>query len=365
MKKARKRFSTDIIKKGLSCAILALLISVAFSSPQVFGEIYKWQDESGQWHFSDQPPPESQEDSWWDEKGGVIRTEKPPSQTVVEDPEAKIAVAPPEPVGKGVLFKIEGGGMSPSYVMGTIHSEDPRLLNFSDDLESAFKQKDVFLMEIALDESALLAMSTSMLLLDGRTLQSILGDELYRETARAVGKRLGIPEMALNQMKPWAVMAALSVPVPKTGKFMDMVLYEKARQQGKQVVGLETADEQIGVFDSMPMDDQIALLKETLKHLDELPEMFEQLTLTYLSGDLEKVASLAEKFMRCGDADPVLTERVLKRLNEDRNYKMVDRMLPYLVAGDAFVAVGALHLPGKKGILNLLKQKGFQATPVR
>ena len=363
MQKTRKRFFSDTHMKGLLYAVLALFLSVAFSSPQVFGEIYKWQDESGQWHFSDQPPPESQDESWWDEKGGVIRTEKPPSQTVLEDPDAKIAVAPPEPVGKGVLFRIVGGGMSPSYVLGTIHSEDPRVLNFSYDLESAFKQKDVFLMEVVLDETALLEMSTSMLLLDGRTLQSILGDDLYRETARAVRKRLGIPEIAMNQMKPWAVMAALSVPPPKSGQFMDMVLYEKARQQGKQVVGLETADEQIRVFDSMPMEDQIALLKETLKHADELPETFEQLTLTYLSGDLEKVADLAEKFMNYGD--PVLTERVLKRLNEDRNTKMVDQMLPYLVAGDAFVAVGALHLPGQKGILNLLRQKGFQTTPVR
>lgn len=340
-------------------SLLAILISLA-GARITFADIYKWQDESGQWHFSDQPPPESQNENWWDEKGDVIQTGSPPAQAPLEGPETE-DLEKEKPVGNGVLWKIEGGGISASYILGTIHSEDPRVLRFSPELESALRRKDVFIMEVVLDDSALARISASMILMEGRTLDAIIGEDLYAKTVRAASNR-GIPEIALKRMKPWAVVSVLSTPKSQTGQFMDVKLYGMAREQNKQVVGLETVEEQILLFDSMPTADQVALLKETLNHEEKLSEMFEKLIETYISGDLKKVAELGKSFMAA--ENPELTERILKRFNEDRNYRMVDRMLPYLVAGDAFVAVGAMHLPGKNGIIDLLKMKGFKVSKV-
>ncbi len=357
---AEKAAKASLFRISFPVVLIALLFSL-FMIRGTFAEIFKWQDENGQWHFSDQPPVESQEESWWDEKGSVIRTEKPPAQTLVEEPETEPAEMV-KPVGDGVLWKIEGGGTSPSYILGTIHSEDPRVLNFSPALESALAKKDVFIMEAVLDESALGWISTAMIMTDGRTLDSIIGNDLYAKAVRAA-QNYGIPEIALNRMKPWAVLSVLSAPKPTTGQFMDLELYRKAKEQNKKIVGLETVREQIDLFDTMATEEQVALLEETLDRAEELPEMFEKLIGTYLSGDLKKVADLARTFMAAENHD--FTERILKRFNDDRNYGMVDRMLPYLVAGDAFVAVGALHLPGEKGILNLLSEKGFTVSQDR
>ncbi len=357
-----KAAKSSLFRISFLVALFAILMPL-FSVQTSFSEMYKWRDENGQWHFSDQPPPESQEESWWDEKGTAIRTEMPPTQVLVKDPAAADRLEEPKPVGEGVLWKVEGGGLSPSYILGTIHSEDPRVLNFSPALESALKNKDVFIMEVVLDESAMAYTSAAMIFMDGRTLDKIVGNDLYAKTVR-VAENYGIPEIALNRMKPWAVVSVLSTPKPQTGQFMDLELYRRAKEQNKQIVGLETAQEQIGLFDSMSMEDQVALLEDTLNHVEDLPGMFEQLIRTYLSGDLKKVADLVRTLVGA-TKNRDLTEKTLKRFNDDRNYRMVDRMLPYIVAGDAFVAVGALHLPGEKGILGLLTEKGFTVSPVQ
>ena len=347
---------------GLLPFFLCIIIAAGIAAPTVHGDIFKWKDEDGNWRYSDQPPPESQEDSWWDEKGQVIHTTDP----------QKSSDTPPEPTtssttdqsfsGNGMLWKIEVQGPAPSYILGTIHSEDPRVMNFSPSLEKAFSKTDTFIMEVILDEAALIQMSTSMIFMDGRTLESIIGESLFEKVSKAMADR-GVAEMAVNQMKPWAVMSMLSVPAPETGQFMDLVLYGKAKSEGKKVFGLESVKDQLKVFDEMPMDDQVVLLEDTLNQIDKIPQLFDKLIQTYIKGDLDGVAQIGKQFIT--PENKALAERVLKQLNDDRNLAMADQMLPHLMAGNAFIAVGALHLHGPNGLIALLSDKGFKVTPVQ
>ena len=303
-----------------------LLIFAGFTAPTVFGDFYRWKDDSGNWHYSDQPPEEAQQDSWWDEQGDVIRTTRPSSENFPrEDNESPDRQKRPDT--DGMLWKIEASGVAPNYIVGTIHSEDPRVLDFSPALVRAFKGADVFIMEADIGMDDFFQMSSSMMFTDGRTLKSVLGEKLYGRTADAL-LEYGLPEMAVNQLKPWAAYTVLSVPKPKTGQFMDLVLLKRAKNQDKKVVGLETAGEQLAIFEEMPINDQVALLKDTLDHLPQIPQMLEQLVSTYAAGDLEKVAQLGQEFMRSGSVSgKSAAERLLKRANDDRNIKMVDRML--------------------------------------
>ncbi|MFO8085297.1 MAG: TraB/GumN family protein [Desulfobacterales bacterium] len=341
--------------------LLHLTIIVSLFIPAVYGDIYKWKDKDGNWRYSDQPPPESQEDSWWEEKGRVIRTN--PEKSVEKKqlpptfPETRTTAS-----GEGMLWKIEVQGPSPSYILGTIHSEDPRVLNFSSSLTKAFDKAETFIMEVVLNESALFQTTASMMLTEGRTLESIVGEPLFNRVVNAMAG-YGLIKPAVNYMKPWAVMSMLSVPIPKTGEFMDVVLYQKAISQDKNVLGLETVQDQLNVFDNMPMEDQIALLEDTLNYLDQYPDLFEKMIQTYLDGDLEGVAELGKTAMN--PKNQALTEKLLKRLNDNRNITMINQMLPHLMAGNAFIAVGALHLPGPNGLLNLLAEKGFKVTAVK
>lgn len=341
---------------------LFLMLFTGFYSPLAFGDIYKWKDKDGNWRYSDQPPPESQQDSWWEEKGRVIRT-TPPEESIEKEKPSEIPTG--EDIifsGEGMLWKIEVQGPAPSFILGTIHSDDPRVLNFSPSVEKAFDKAETFIMEVILNESALFQTATSMILIDGRTLKSIIGENLYDRVINAMSG-YGFAQTAINYMKPWAVISTLSVPRPQTGQFMDTVLHQKAVSQDKKVLSLETIDDQLNVFDNLPAEDQIALLENTLDHLHQFPELFEKMIQTYMNGDLEGIADMGKSFMN--PENQAVTEKMLKRLNDDRNFSMVNQMLPHLMAGNTFIAVGALHLPGPNGVLNLLSEKGFKVTMVK
>jgi uncharacterized protein YbaP (TraB family) len=227
-------------------------------------------------------------------------------------------------------------------------------------VKTAFEAADTVVLELVLDEATVFKAAAAMINLDGTDLEQILGEALFERTASAM-TAYGIPEIALRRMKPWAVMATLLAPKPKTGNFLDISLYRKAVRSGKTVFGLETVEEQIRALESISMQDQIEILRQTLNQLGRLPRMYRTMIETYLAGDLDGLVTLSEQFVRDEDRD--LVRRFMWRLNDARNVRMVQRILPRLKRGNVFVAVGALHLPGEKGLLHLLEKAGYTVTP--
>ncbi|HSS46735.1 MAG TPA: TraB/GumN family protein, partial [Burkholderiales bacterium] len=124
---------------------------------------------------------------------------------------------------------------------------------------------------------------------------------------------------------------------------------------------LESVEEQISVFDSLPTDVQVGLLKQTVTHHDLIPGMVEKSIQAYLKRDLGAMWDINNSIMET-DTDKRFNETFLQRVLYDRNVRMVERLQPRLEEGDVFVAVGALHLYGSKGVLSLLKARGYQIT---
>jgi uncharacterized protein YbaP (TraB family) len=265
------------------------------------------------------------------------------------------------PFGNGLLFRIEKGDAQPSYLFGTVHLDDQRVLNLPQPVRAAFDESHTVVLEITLDETAILASAMGMLITDGRELRDLVGEELYLRTVTAMASR-GVPEVALRHYKPWSVMTLLVIPQPETGLFLDLVLYQTARSEGKQLRGLESIEEQLAVFDEISEDDQVKMLEETLNNLDKLPTMFEEMLDAYLARDLETLMEINETYQELGD--PELAKMFQKRLLESRNLRMVERLHPILEEGGAFIGVGALHLPGENGILNLLDHAGYRIEVV-
>lgn len=257
----------------------------------------------------------------------------------------------------GLLFEISGEADPPCYLFGTIHSEDPRVLDLPPAVEAAFDDATVFVMEAIPDAQAIIHSMVTMVYTDGRTLEDVIGRELFAETLAAMSD-LGMPEAAIRDFKPWAVVTLLSVPPAETGDFLDMYLYKAAVAAGKDVIGLETMDEQLAVFESLTEREQVALLRETLEARDLLPEVFERLILAYLARDLAGLLRLSDEYLRGGDSQ--LAERFKEAALESRNQRMAERMAPHVQAGGCFVAVGALHLPGAGGILERLETDGYE-----
>ncbi len=262
---------------------------------------------------------------------------------------------------EGLLFRLEREGADPSYVFGTIHSEDPRVTRLPLAVQEAFEASRVLLAETVMDvENA--RRSMDLLRLPGGTeLRSLIGPRLYARSVRALAER-GLPEPAVRSYKPWAVVTLLSVPSPVTGQFLDLVLYQMALAQGKPVLALETVEEQLAAFDDLGVAEQVALLEHTLEQREHLAAAHEELLEAYLREDLSALSRISSEIM--GSADPALAHKIMQGLIDDRNRIMVRRMGPSLESGGAFVAVGALHLPGATGVLSLLEQEGYRVVPV-
>ncbi len=281
-----------------------------------------------------------------------------------EAPEAKVnprdGVALSAATQKGLLWKLERAGKPASFLFGTIHVEDPRVTRLPRKVKQAFDASRSYTMEALLDQPEQAPLAMGMLFSDGRDLETVAGRELYAQTARLLAD-YGIPARAANAMKPWAAMLTLSYPKPKTGLFLDKSLYLAAKEKGKTVHGLETLAEQIAVFDELPMDDQVTLLRETVTNTKELPRMFEDMTKAYLARDLTRLSAIADEYR---PKDARLAREFMQRLLKDRNGHMLERMLPRLEEGHAFVAVGALHLAGPDGLLAQLKNRGYRVSPI-
>ena len=171
----------------------------------------------------------------------------------------------------------------------------------------------------------------------------------------------GVPEPVFARMKPWAVAVMLGTP-ELHGPAMDQVIYQRALAAGRRLAALETPAEQMALFDGLPQSLQIRMLEQVLEQRDELPEQFEAMIGAYLAGDLDRLQALSLEYEAAGDEQ--LAAWFRRRLIQERNHRMLKRVLPMLEQGATLVAVGALHLPGNEGLIKLLQGAGYSLTPI-
>jgi uncharacterized protein YbaP (TraB family) len=349
---ARTRWQSGPFRLTRSIGTLSLLlILMLLVVPVSADDIYRWRDAAGVLHFADSPPA----------SGKADRITSSTAANRVRIPTPQPAATLSDVPRGGVFWRIENDRSAPSFLLGTIHSADPRVLNWSAEIDRALMQADSFVMEMELNTDSFFKIGSAVMLTDGQDLADLLGTSDYRRLVAAMASQ-PVPEAIFRKMKPWVLLAFLSQPANGSGEFMDLRLYRQAMAQGKAVFGLETAEEQVAVFDGLPITDQAALLRSTLDHLADLPGMLDQMVDTYLTGDLAAIADLAQSLMKKDGSD--LETRFLLRLNDERNIRMVARMMPRIEQGGAFIAVGALHLAGPTGIVRQLSARGYQLRPV-
>lgn len=270
------------------------------------------------------------------------------------------ALAPTQ-VDQGLLWKLEKPGVKPSYLLGTMHSEDAAIVELPEAGMAALQSADRVSLEIVMDTQNMASLSGAMEIVAGPELPELLGQELYRQLVSSMSNQ-GVPEHVLRRLKPWAVAMTLMMPKSNTGLALDRVLYLEALAKGKPVTGLESVAEQVEVFEGLESADQILLVREALKAYPKLEQTYADLRAAYLKGDLQALAALNDAAMKEGDSD--FAQRFTARLIDDRNVRMAERMHEGLTQGNTFFAVGALHLPGQQGILQLLRKQGYKTTAV-
>ena len=262
--------------------------------------------------------------------------------------------------GSGLLWKIERNGTKPSYLFGTVHLEDRRVTELPPEVERALVNARSFTMEVEMHPAARSVYAESVVLEDGQKLRDHLDAEAFSYLANLLERDYEIPVKALASLKPWAVFTLLSRPRPITGRTLDAVLEEQARDRRIPVYGLESVEELVTTLDNLPADIQVAILKDTLCNYDQILQQQKTLVELYLHRDLAGMVALNSR----AHADERIFEALMDRLLYRRNERMAVRMQERLSEGGAFFAVGALHLPGEQGMLHLLEAKGYRVVAV-
>lgn len=277
--------------------------------------------------------------------------------------------------GKGIFWKIEKPGLQPSWLLGTMHVSDTRVTTMPKGAAEASAAADTIVVESdeILDDkkaaAALFVNPSLTMLSDGSTISQHLSPQDNARLEAALAAR-GIPLAAVSRMQPWLIsssfqMTGCEVRRKTAGvKFLDQKLAADAAAAGKQVKGLETLAEQAKAMSGLPIELHLKSLMQTLELGDGINDINETMTDLYLAGNIGAIMPMLknnEPDQKLSDADTAAFEQ---RIILDRNKIMAERSLPILAKGNAFIAVGALHLVGDEGLVALLRKQGFTVTAV-
>jgi uncharacterized protein len=261
---------------------------------------------------------------------------------------------------KSLLWRIRSGQNS-IYIVGSIHFLQKENYPLKKDIEQAFDQSKKLVLEIDLqttDRQKTEAITMQKAVnLDGTTLEQNVSPETYR-LAEQKARELGIDLRPLNPLKTWFVALTLtSIKLQKLGfdpsYGVDRYLAERAKKSGKPIAGLETLEYQLGVFDALSAHGQELLLRQTLDEFDALEKSAGRIVQAWLKGD---VGGLDESLLAGMRQYPELYPKLIL----ERNRHWVPQIEQMIKQGDSvLVAVGAAHLVGKDGVIELLKQRGY------
>ena len=261
---------------------------------------------------------------------------------------------------KSLLWKVRSGPNTVT-ILGSIHflkkENYPLKKNIEDALDSAKK------LVLEIDLQATDSQKTQQVIMekavnrDGSTLQENVSPENYA-LAEEKARDLGIDVRSLSPFKPWFVALTLSsLKLQKLGLDpnygVDRYLAERAKKSGKPIAGLETFEFQIGLFDQLPAKEQELMLRQTLQEMDLLEKGAERIVQAWMKGDS---ASLEELLLAAMREYPDLYQKLIV----DRNRRWLPQIERMIKQGEnPLIAVGAAHLIGKDGIIELLKQRGY------
>ncbi len=267
----------------------------------------------------------------------------------------------------GLLWEVSRKGTAqPSYVYGTIHVADPRLDALPAAVSEAFERAGALMLEFVPDPWSRQRFLEAAMFADGQTLEEKIGGQDFERALEQL-RPIGLSREFVSKLKPWGVLLNLRAAAGDAGDAgvtLDARLVERARARRMPFEQIEGVEEQIFTFDELPMDSQVALLKHSLAHRDELAALAEDTMQAYLARDLGRLWSLREQFAARHGEIAAHQAAMTKRVVLDRSVVMAFRMQRELRRGRAFVALGALHLYGEQGVLALLEQDGFRARRV-
>lgn len=281
-----------------------------------------------------------------------------------------------------LLWKVSGNGLpQPSYILGTYHLARTSFIDSIPGVKQAMASSqqvygELDMLSMTSDSLATLSITLkSMMLPDGESLNHVLtADQMSRLNAwlkAHMGADFSNPAMApLKQMKPAALSTQLQLmlclrldPTFNPQDQYDTYFQKEAQKQQKKVGGLETMQQQMDLlFNRVSLQRQAELLMCIIDHTDHQVDLLRRTIEAYYAQDLAAIEAVTdEKEQTSCDSTPEEEAALLYT----RNARWAEALPSIMQHASTFVAVGAAHLPGQKGVLQLLKQAGYEVSPVK
>jgi uncharacterized protein YbaP (TraB family) len=276
---------------------------------------------------------------------------------------AALAQSKPAPEASSILYKISGNGLTkPSYLFGTFHVVCPADLVPSSTLNTYIAETDQMIMEINLsDPSELRSITETFNMPEGKSLRDFLKPDQLGKVDAMVATYLGQPAEVSHSRKPVVLMMMIVASAKSMGCSPDSYefsLLMTAAGRKMPIIGLETVSEQMRMLDAKPLAEQARELYEMSLDPQKWIQQLRDLSSAYRLRDSDKLYRLSAEQMK-------EQKTFSKQLLDDRNTRWIPKLDSALKAKPAFIAVGAAHLGGEKGLVKLLRARGYQVTAIK
>ncbi len=258
-----------------------------------------------------------------------------------------------------LLYKVEGNGIKTAYVFGTFHMMPKEDFVLKDKVKTAFDKSELIVLELDMDDPNMQSEMMGVSMIAGEdSLKDHMTVEEYKILDEYFTAKMGIGMAGLNKMKPFiissmAMMAHLGQNMASyEGTFVGM-----AKEQEKEIKGLETVAFQMAMFDGQSYEEQIDDVIKMLTEDGGIDSFFNDMIAIYKTEDIEALYTGLNEYF---EYDPKMQVKVL----DERNQNWIPKIGTYSKDKEVFYAVGSGHLGGEQGVIKLLKEAGYTVTPI-
>jgi uncharacterized protein YbaP (TraB family) len=260
-----------------------------------------------------------------------------------------------------LLWEVSGNGLQkPSYLFGTFHLLCRDDIRFSNSLKQSVQNATEVYLELDMDDPSMILSSLTLMTKKGnKKLKDLYTEAEYKRVVDYFKDSMQTPIYLFQTMKPFFLVALLypkMMPCPTVSSVEDEIM-KLAKQNGKEIKGLETMAFQASVFDSIPYEEQAAELLKSIDSMELSKKYFDSMVMAYKEQHINELESLMknEDFGMESNQDILL---------DKRNKNWVDQLKTIMKKEPVFVAVGAGHLLGEKGLIALLRKEGYTVRPL-